>query len=343
VGHHTDSQKATLIWIDYFCIDQSNTLERNHQVAMMSHIYSHADSVVLWLGKADAGSDDVIDAIRRTGSSEIHSANLNGYVDQLLALLNRKYWSRMWIIQECLLAKRLVIFAGRKSFEHSPKFSSHSMFWISSCLDCTKIARMSVPGFRLLSQSDNPEMRSVSVSLMPEFLETWSQNLCNDPRDKVFALLGLTDHAEAWPKADYTMEPVDVYSAVLQTYVQYCYESSSLSPERFRQVMSRCLFSDNDSANQTVRQIEEGFFENMEHHGIYRTVSPLDHLLQRLDSFRKRSRPPATNFDAYTKHSELPQYDDPVMADSGFPELHSIGDFKLSMSKLEQAGSSPRE
>jgi hypothetical protein len=258
---------------------------------MMSNIYSRADSVVVWLGKADAGSDDLIDAIRGAGRTEIHSTNLNGYVDQLLALLNRKYWSRMWIIQECLLAKRLVIFAGRKSFEHSPQFPSHSMFWISSCLDCTSMARMSVPGFRLLSQSNSSEMRSVSVSLMPEFLETWSENLCNDPRDKVFALLGLTDHAEAWPKADYTMEPVDVYSAILQTYAQYCYESSSLSPERFRKAMSRCLFPNKNSVNQAVRQIEVKFFKNMEHHGIDRNVSPLDHLLQRLDKSRFDRQP----------------------------------------------------
>ncbi|KAI4908160.1 hypothetical protein J4E90_008784 [Alternaria incomplexa] len=38
------------LWIDQLCIDQSNTDERNHQVQMMSDIYSKATSVVAWLG-----------------------------------------------------------------------------------------------------------------------------------------------------------------------------------------------------------------------------------------------------------------------------------------------------
>ncbi|KAI4618227.1 uncharacterized protein J4E87_007895 [Alternaria ethzedia] len=38
------------MWIDQLCIHQSSTVERNHQVQMMSDIYSKATSVVAWLG-----------------------------------------------------------------------------------------------------------------------------------------------------------------------------------------------------------------------------------------------------------------------------------------------------
>lgn len=37
-------------WIDQISIDQSTTLERNHQVQMMSNIYSRATAVIVWLG-----------------------------------------------------------------------------------------------------------------------------------------------------------------------------------------------------------------------------------------------------------------------------------------------------
>ncbi|KAF2452112.1 hypothetical protein P171DRAFT_321969, partial [Karstenula rhodostoma CBS 690.94] len=39
-----------LLWIDAFCIDQSNIRELNHQVAQMRDIYAAADSVIVWLG-----------------------------------------------------------------------------------------------------------------------------------------------------------------------------------------------------------------------------------------------------------------------------------------------------
>src|ERR1700760_1920591 len=38
------------IWIDAICIDQSNLLERERQVALMSELYQRAESVIAWLG-----------------------------------------------------------------------------------------------------------------------------------------------------------------------------------------------------------------------------------------------------------------------------------------------------
>lgn len=45
-------RRSSLFWIDAICINQSDPLERNHQVAQMGEIYSRASSVHVWLGKA---------------------------------------------------------------------------------------------------------------------------------------------------------------------------------------------------------------------------------------------------------------------------------------------------
>jgi hypothetical protein len=42
--------RGSLFWIDASCIDQSNPLERNHQVSRMRTIYGQAIKVVVWLG-----------------------------------------------------------------------------------------------------------------------------------------------------------------------------------------------------------------------------------------------------------------------------------------------------
>jgi hypothetical protein len=49
-------ERFCVYWIDAICIDQESVLERNHQVQMMRHIYSNAQSVSIWLGDADRQS-----------------------------------------------------------------------------------------------------------------------------------------------------------------------------------------------------------------------------------------------------------------------------------------------
>lgn len=40
---------STHFWIDAVCIDQNSVDGRNHQVAMMGEVYSHAENVLVWL------------------------------------------------------------------------------------------------------------------------------------------------------------------------------------------------------------------------------------------------------------------------------------------------------
>jgi hypothetical protein len=42
--------KRTLLWADAICIDQDNLKERNHQIRLMTKIYSSAKQVLVWLG-----------------------------------------------------------------------------------------------------------------------------------------------------------------------------------------------------------------------------------------------------------------------------------------------------
>jgi hypothetical protein len=54
----------TWLWIDALCIDQSNTLERNHQVQQMGRIYSLAETVLIWLGD-DKQAEKVLNMVNQ--------------------------------------------------------------------------------------------------------------------------------------------------------------------------------------------------------------------------------------------------------------------------------------
>jgi Heterokaryon incompatibility protein (HET) len=54
-------------WIDALCINQEDVSERNHQVRMIGKIYSQAQGIVAWLGRARNNSDPVMRHLNSIG------------------------------------------------------------------------------------------------------------------------------------------------------------------------------------------------------------------------------------------------------------------------------------
>ncbi|KAK3393963.1 hypothetical protein B0H63DRAFT_505755 [Podospora didyma] len=100
-------------------------------------------------------------------------------------LLSRDYWGRMWILQEFLLAKDVVIICGTKA------------------LDWARLRRQ------------DWVQRSANVCVdtsITELVETFHERGCHDPRDKVYALTGLTNDAVP---IDYHLSVDEVFGNVL--------------------------------------------------------------------------------------------------------------------------------
>lgn len=62
-----------LLWVDAICINQEDVPERNHQVALMSRIYSQSKTTLIWIGDKDATSWPAI-ALARWMSARIKSS-----------------------------------------------------------------------------------------------------------------------------------------------------------------------------------------------------------------------------------------------------------------------------
>lgn len=61
---HGGSGKYRCLWIDSLCIDQSNGIERNHQVSHMGRIYRNAQRVLVWLGVHSSDSEQAIHFVK---------------------------------------------------------------------------------------------------------------------------------------------------------------------------------------------------------------------------------------------------------------------------------------
>ncbi|EXJ56128.1 hypothetical protein A1O7_09059 [Cladophialophora yegresii CBS 114405] len=93
------------LWIGAVCIDQATTLERNHVVRNMAAIYSQAHQVIVWLGSGDQGQKKALEQMGRHSPSTQTPEEL----ESLLALCENEYWDRIWVVQEVILAKKLVL------------------------------------------------------------------------------------------------------------------------------------------------------------------------------------------------------------------------------------------
>jgi len=99
------------------CIDQGNVSERNHQVTLMSRIYSQAQRVAIYLGEPENDSDTAIAFLIDNDSpaGEISYAKTNQLLHSLNCFFNRSWFTRVWVIQEVLLSLDAVAYCGDKT------------------------------------------------------------------------------------------------------------------------------------------------------------------------------------------------------------------------------------
>ena len=216
------SERGGLIWIDAICIDQYNIGERNHQVDQMRDIYSGAEAVIVWLGLM---MDDAERAFHLARVLEQPLA-MNGYnlrwhtsLEQwksITHLLERPYWTRVWITQEFILANSVELWCGAHSV--SGFGFDRLARWLFSLgthevpEQVSQSGLLESPGWRLFRhrtlwwQSRWSGAPSHAFTFR-QLLETFSDLQSSDPRDKVYGFLGLTDSSL---RADYSKTLVEV-------------------------------------------------------------------------------------------------------------------------------------
>jgi hypothetical protein len=119
-------------WADQICINQQNISEKNRQVAMMGDIYTKASGVVVYLGcklpEDEPGLELLVELHRLFGhiesiDDEEHSEYLSQVIQDvpsldhpgwksMLALLQRDWVTRTWMLQEWVLNKSLRLACG---------------------------------------------------------------------------------------------------------------------------------------------------------------------------------------------------------------------------------------
>ncbi|KAF4985023.1 hypothetical protein FDECE_16885 [Fusarium decemcellulare] len=132
-------------------------------------------------------------------------------------IVNKAWWQRTWVVQECVLAKILTVHYGHLSCPWSV-FERGASFYRSNCashdpiLDTNASDPLASPAF-LVAQIQGPRQTINQGQLLSSLdaLRHFHGREATDARDKVFGLLELLDQPPLVP--DYSMSKPEVYLA----------------------------------------------------------------------------------------------------------------------------------
>ena len=231
------------LWVDALCINQEDLTEKEHQVPLMGRIYRGASAVRIWLGN-DTPSQPLTEALGILRNVHRLCVRFGWDLDFCFILFfDRQLWkesglpdiaddawrsvkhliqmpwfSRTWIIQEVVLS--------RGAYLHS---NSTSLPWTEFCIGFLVLTREMfllrvdmVPTMsayaqvlELILSYHKARVASTSLKLLA-FLENHRVAHASDPRDKIYAFLGM--HEELAGDSVYGIVP-SYLSSVREVYV----------------------------------------------------------------------------------------------------------------------------
>ncbi|KAL2670057.1 hypothetical protein Neosp_014938 [[Neocosmospora] mangrovei] len=226
------SGRARTIWVDAICINQRDKVEKGYQLPLMTRIYQEAQQVCVWLGeltdsalvgmksinngrwinnamswhgwKAERKHGGLLLPLsqRFKGGSSMQDSSHRAYEfehGEIRELLNRPWWERVWIMQEAIVAKKIVIMCGDQTATWDRiEVAIKNSIW-----------RAPGPEDDFgLGDSKNARLFNDKYLAVNEYRQKWAQGVfhvsvykllydfrglrCSNARDRIYGFLGLT-------------------------------------------------------------------------------------------------------------------------------------------------------
>ncbi|KAL1614474.1 hypothetical protein SLS54_009732 [Diplodia seriata] len=195
--HDLRERTATrILWIDAICINQTDNEEKNDQIPLITRIYSQAQRALVYLGNERREKiTQLFDYLRRRDASgnkaphpteltEEQRIQLQGELSWMLSL---PWFTRVWVLQEVAVSRQSLVFLGGETLDW--RLLSFGNIY---SLDLNPVDKDGGFPRALQLSSDDREPIKDLVSL----LTVARSCLSTDPRDKIYALLGIFKNNE---------------------------------------------------------------------------------------------------------------------------------------------------
>ena len=259
----SESSRPKVLWVDALCINQEDSLERSQQVRQMRQIYSRAKEVISWVpcsqeyavaylvmnqfyGDGCETTDRVPSRIRTmvapvSDSDDIFRKWSPSWVktgwDILEEFFSNAYWRRVWVIQEVTVATKVTILCGMCEIPWDDVATILTK-WRKTPESVPLGKRSYLKAMHLVDFRDRFRVKREPISLLDAM--RWSyQTEATDPRDKIFALLGIChDGATYVPVPNYKQPLEEIIADMSRAMMSYdrsldlmCLKGTSLDEE----------------------------------------------------------------------------------------------------------------
>ncbi|KAI1462665.1 HET-domain-containing protein [Annulohypoxylon moriforme] len=215
------------LWVDAICINQDDQDERSEQVSIMADVYHSAECVIVWLGAADDTTMLAHELVKRwDGLSNgdllpINSqACKNKYWEALISLFERTWFTRVWVVQELVLARETLVLCGGYKFDWDKMVSISKFLAEGTSANMCKTQRSFKKPAKLAEiKKDIKEDNHGTGNILLRSLIRCRTYEASDDHDKVYSLIGLAGrrndgHQVLYP--DYDSSVAEVYTDVAE-------------------------------------------------------------------------------------------------------------------------------
>jgi hypothetical protein len=231
---HTDTSR--FLWVDALCINQTNVYERNQQVRIMRDIYRNSTITLVWLGKPENAEKKYFNlAARSQRQSRMTTSAVNRMQTRncnepragffffskddgldLITLLYNPWFERIWVVQEVAVSPVVLVCLGQETITWQAFCSAQNSLdgMVESLLPYALSSRLSP-----FNQAREDYSKLFEHRLL-HLLVTYRHFAASDPRDKIYALAGLSEN---WPLAlspDYTINIRKIYIIAATTILK---------------------------------------------------------------------------------------------------------------------------
>ncbi|KAM7206118.1 Heterokaryon incompatibility protein (HET) domain containing protein [Naviculisporaceae sp. PSN 640] len=196
------------LWADAVCINQADPVEKEHQIPLMRDIYTNAQNVWIWLGEsspddADNGGLEFAEFLEQASYTDrtppekqyvwaFPSEDVPPHTDErwarFFAIFSRPWFSRLWIIQEVVLAKNPIIMCGGARLAWDRFIRA---FDYTGLLGIQALAK-GLDTIHALKNCRDLHLARTPL-LLAKLLVRTQGSKATDPRDKIYGLLGLAE------------------------------------------------------------------------------------------------------------------------------------------------------
>ncbi|RAQ51977.1 hypothetical protein AFGD_006337 [Aspergillus flavus] len=213
-----------ILWVDGICIDQANHKERGHQVRHMGDIYKQAERVLFWLGQPTYETNVVLDSLHQLQKES------TGYACREWELTDPR-WVDLWSSVQPRLKDK---YPDLRTRQRQGLEELLSRPWFRRVWMCKKLQMQELACTQsqaVLDIMPGPSRNGTWWNMNQDLytlLQKFSASEARLPRDRVFALLGLSSDARDTDmlRPDYENSEKDViHDVVYFLFDEHIYHS----------------------------------------------------------------------------------------------------------------------